>query len=104
MAGVGAGVAAADGVAPLFALRVFESTGAVGVVARGAVCGASGVSFTGNCPLYFKASSIRSVPSLPSLLIRMPSLLIVTSARPEIWVIRFPTKLCCGRFEHGFGM
>ncbi len=101
-AGLGAGVADADGV-PLAAFRVFESTGAAGV-ARGAVCGASGVNFTGSCPLYFNASSIRSVPSLLSLLIKIPFLLIVTSARPEICVIRFPMKLCCCRFEHGFGV
>src|SRR5262245_61752318 len=63
------GLIAAGGTGPLAV-----AAGVVGAAALGERCvGASGVLFSGNCPLYFRASSIRSVPSLPSLLIRMPS-------------------------------
>src|SRR5690349_14353038 len=82
----------------------FVADGVTGACARGERCvGASGVLLSGNWPLYFNASSIRSVPSLPSLLIRMPFLLTVTSARPETCCIKLPIKLCGVRLEHGFG-
>src|SRR5689334_12565670 len=83
---------------------LFEAAGVTGVAALGERCvGASGVLLSGNWPLYLSASSIRSVPSFPSLLIRMPFLFTVTSARPETCCIKLPMKLCCVRFEHGFG-
>src|SRR6185503_11463502 len=91
------GLIAAGAVVPLVA-----AAGCGAVCARGERCvGASGVLLSGKVPLYFSASSIRSVPSLPSLLIRMPFLLTVTSARPETCCIRLPIKLCACRFEHG---
>src|SRR6185369_11878558 len=95
------GLIAAGAVGPLF---VAAGGVAAGTEALGERCvGASGVRLSGNWPLYFSASSIKSVPSFPSLLIRMPFLFTVTSARPETCCIRLPIKLCCVRFAHGFG-
>src|SRR6266849_3348157 len=66
--------------------------------------GAEGVVLAGNWPLYFRASSIKSDPCFPFLLIKIPSFSTVTSALPETCCIKLPIKLWVSRFAQVLGV